>query len=209
MIRTFRSLVLICVSVLGISNAHALIGDVRLNYGTTSGKPSDYNKAYFNFQDGPKIDSQTYIGIDAIAMLPAIPFGFGLRYEATGDKDTYLGNKIDYVIKRVALVVNYRIIDTLFYVGPIATYGLSHDLHFAIPTDPDVFKSKGDSSYSIGAEAGLKFGMLRLGAEVGYMSLVFDKLTDINGAAITNNGLAVKKLDFSGSYFKAHLGVGF
>lgn len=205
----FRSILLLSVSLFSLTSAHALIGDVRLNYGTTSGEPDDYNKAYFNFQDGPKIDSQTYLGLDAIAMLPAIPIGFGLRYEVTGDEDTLLADKIDYAIKRLALVVNYRIINTLFYVGPIATYGLSHDLKFAIPTDPDVIKSKGDSSYSIGAEAGVKFGILRFGAELGYMSLVFDELTDSTGVVPNKNGLNVKELDFSGTYFKAHLGVGF
>ncbi len=189
--------------------AHALLGDFRLTYGDTSGKPKKYNDAYFSFNDGPKISSQSYLGADAILILPMMPLGIGLRYESAGDKDTAFAETIKYSITRLALILNFRLIDTGIYLGPIATYGLSHKLKFDIPTDPDSFKSNKSQSYSIGLEGGVKLGLFRIGAEAGHSTLIFDDLKDITGVLPTKNGLTVDKLDFSGSYYKIHLGFGF
>jgi len=204
-----RPLVLIGLVLFQVHSAHALLGEVRVTYGDVSGKPDDYNKAYFNFQDGPEITKQSYLGADAIAMLPVIPFGFGLRYEKTGDDLTQFAERVDYTIDRLALVLNYRIINTLFYVGPIATYGLSHELDFKIPTDLNELKAGKSKSYSVGLEGGVKLAIFRFGVEVGQMTMTFDDIKDINGVAQTKNGLAVSKLDFGGTYYKAVVGIGF
>lgn len=202
-------LVLIAVAFLWVDPAVALLGEVRATYGETSGKPEDYNKAYFNFQDGPEISKQRYLGVDGILMLPMIPLGVGLRYEKTGEDKTQFAEKIDYAFTRLALVLNYRIVNTLFYLGPIATYGLTHNLEFKIPTRPDEFKAGKSKSYSIGVEGGVKLGLFRLGLEVGQMSMVFDDLKDIGGVTPNKNGLNINKLDFGGTYYKVQAGIGF
>ncbi len=189
--------------------AHALLGDFRLTYGDTSGKPEKYNDAYFAFNDGPKISSQSYLGADAILILPMMPLGIGLRYESANDKDTQFAETIKYSITRLALILNYRIINTGIYLGPIATYGLSHQLKFDIPTDLDKLDSDKSHSYSVGIEGGVKVGLFRIGAEAGQSTLVFEDIKDITGVPQIKNGRAVDKLDFSGAYYKVHFGFGF
>jgi len=207
--KTFCLFNIVIVSLFVSSAAHALLGEVRLNYGSTGGEPSEYNNAYYNFQDGPQIKQQTYTGLDAILMLPMMPLGFGLRYENAGKSETLFNEQIDYAITRVALIVNYRIIDTGFYVGPIVTYGLSQSLSFKLPLAPDEFKAGNQSSYSYGVEGGLKLGLFRLGLETGIMSLTFNDLKDLGGAIPNKNGLNISQLNFGGSYYKLHIGLGF
>lgn len=189
--------------------AHAVLGDFRLTYGNIGGKPSQYNDAYFAFQDGPEISGQNYFGADAILILPMMPLGIGLRYESTKDDKSAFAESVNYSINRLALILNYRIINTGIYLGPIATYGLSNQLNFAIPSDLDTFKSDKSQSYSIGVEGGAKLGLLRLGLELGQSTLVFDSIKDITGVTPVKNGLTVSKLDFSGTYYKIHFGFGF
>lgn len=191
------------------SAARTLLGEVRLSYGNTNGAPSEYNNAYFKFQDGPEIYQQTYTGIDAIVMLPLIPLGFGLRYESASKSETKYNEKVDYTINRTAVLVNYRIIDKKFYVGPIVSYGLAQNLSFKLPLDPDEFKAGSSSSYSYGIEGGIKFGFVRVGAEAGVSSLVFSDLKDKDRLVPKKNGLDITQLNFGGTYYRLHLGVGF
>jgi hypothetical protein len=200
---------LVLLTSLSSVPAHALLGDFRLTYGSTSGAPEDYNKAYYDFADGPKISSQNYLGADAILMLPLVPFGFGLRYEAAKQDLTEFAEKTEYAIDRTSIVLNYRLINTGIYVGPIATYGISHRLAFAIPTDPEVITAGKSQSYSVGLEAGVKLGLFRLGFEAGQMTMIFSDLRDSGGAIPNKNGLDINELNFSGSYYKAHFGFGF
>lgn len=105
--KIFCYISIVLINLVTTSAAHALLGEVRLNYGNTSGSPTEYNSAYFNFKDGPEINQQTYTGVDAILMLPLIPVGFGLLYESTSKSETQFNEKIDYAITRTALLVNY------------------------------------------------------------------------------------------------------
>ncbi len=196
-------------SLIATSSAFALLGEVRLNYGDTSGSPTKYNDAYFKLNDGPEIKQQTYTGVDAILMLPVVPLGFGIRYESTSKSETQFNEQIDYAIKRTALLINYRIINSKFYLGPIVSYGLSQSLSFKLPLDPDEFKSSKSSSYSYGLEGGVKFGFFRIGAEAGVTSLVFEDLKNKNNVIPNKNGLNISELDFGGNYYRLHLGIGF
>ena len=98
-------------------------------------------------------------GFDAILSLPLIPFGFGLRYEKMGfsASSNTIEAKANY--SRTALLVNYRIIDTIIHFGPIASYGLSHSGGFTI-TESGTTKvdlTPGSmSSYSVGLELEVK-----------------------------------------------------
>lgn len=190
-------------------NANALIGEVRLTYGSTSGEPKDFNNAFYGFQDGPKISGQSYMGVDAIAMLPMLPVGVGLRVENTSFSKTEFNEQIDFSIARTALLLNYRLINTGFYLGPIVSFGLSHNMDFKIPLDPDIYKAGKQSSNTIGLEAGVKLGLFRLGLEVGQMSFVFSDLKDISGVIPNKNGLNISELNFGGTYYKLQLGLGF
>ena len=190
-------------------NANALLGEVRIFYGNASGEPKDFNNAFYNFQDGPKIGTQAYSGLDAIAMLPVIPLGFGIRYETSSFSKTEFAEQVDYTLARTALVLNYRIVNTGFYVGPIITYGVSNSITFKLPLDPEVYTAGKSNSYSLGLEAGAKLGLFRMGIEVGQLHLVYSDLKDISGVVPNKNGLNINQLDFSSNYYKVLLGIGF
>lgn len=185
------------------------IAEVRAHYGLAKGSPDAYNKGYFDFQDGPKLEEQKVLGADALIMLPAFPLGFGLRFEGMEEKRSQFGQKVQMDLARLAVLVNYRLIDTLFFAGPIASYGINHRLEFAIPTEPEKISSDSSSSYSIGIEGGVKLLLARIGAEVGYQSLKFKSLKELDGTPWDKNGLAIGEIDLSGVYYKLLVGVGF
>lgn len=192
-----------------ISGAAHSIVELRGHFGSGSGSPEDYNKAYYNFQDGPELTKQKYLGFDGIVKVPMIPIGFGLRYESLEESGNAFAQKADLEASRFSLLLNYRFIDTLVYAGVLATYGLSHEMTLKIPTDPEKITSDSGKSYSIGVEGGVKLGLFRLGAEVGQMVLKYTDLKDATGITPNKNGRSINEIDLSGLYYKLVLGVGF
>jgi len=146
------------------------------------------------------------LGADAIVKLPLVPFGFGLRYEGQGLAVSSSGIDADIKFTRTALLVNYRLIDTIVHFGPIASYGLSHTGSMSIKengtTKVDVSPST-MSSYSIGLELEVKpliVVPLIVGAEAGYMGFKWNEVT--NSLDSTK-----KNIDLSGTYLKVFLGL--
>ncbi|MGZ3723539.1 MAG: hypothetical protein ACXVA9_11440 [Bdellovibrionales bacterium] len=201
-----------------ISPAHALI-DVRLGYGQNLGDPKQLNAEMDHYVSGASaVKSMVGLNADVLVMLPLVPIGFGLRYESLSDSKSsgYLGGSLDSKIKfdRLALLLNYRIIDTIAYFGPIATYGLMNTAKFSndcngcsatIHTDG---KAGSASSYSLGVEGGLKLPLFRVGAELGYASFI-GKDYDSNGTVYQDYTGSNLKIDLTGVYCKILLGVGF
>jgi hypothetical protein len=146
------------------------------------------------------------VGLDAIVKLPMIPIGFGLRYEGlklSGDQGTS-STEINYT--RTAVLINYRLIDTIVHFGPIASFGLSHTGNLTLKengnTRVDLAPST-MSSYSLGLELEVKPLIvlpLVVGAELGYMGFKWDGVTN----SIDNTK---KDVDLSGTYFKVFLGL--
>ncbi len=146
------------------------------------------------------------VGLDAIVSLPLIPIGFGVRYEGiklTGDNASS-STEIKYT--RTALLLNYRLIDTIVHFGPIASYGLSHTGNLTIKengtTKVDLAPSS-MTSYSVGLELEVKPLIvipLIVGGEVGYMSFKWNGVTN----SIDNSK---KDVDLSGTYMKIFLGI--
>jgi hypothetical protein len=183
--------------------AHALF-DARLTYGFLGSRPD--LSPLFGLTTGLPDVTPTYgLGADVLIMPPLFPIGFGLRYESMG-LDVKSGNneyKTDYT--RTALLINYRFIDTLLFLGPIASYGLSHSGTMKIykfGAETSNFSSDKMSSYSIGLEAGVKLVGLRLGAELGYENFQWKDSKDSHGAVSNQN------IDMSGTYAKVLLGFG-
>lgn len=145
-------------------------------------------------------------GVDAIVKLPLIPFGFGLRYEKMGfsTSSSTIEAKADY--SRTALLINYRIIDTIIHFGPIASYGISHTGGFTI-TEGGVPKvditPSSMSSYSVGLELEVKpliIIPIIVGAEAGIMGFNWkDATNSVNSTT--------KNIDMSGTYMKIFLGL--
>lgn len=145
-------------------------------------------------------------GIDAILKLPLVPVGFGIRYENMGlsTSSSTIDAKLNY--SRTALLVNYRLIDTIVHFGPIFSYGLSHTGSFTIKengvTKVDLSPSS-MTSYSAGLELEVKpliVVPIIVGAEAGYMGFNWkDATNNVNGTT--------KSVDLSGTYIKVFLGL--
>lgn len=185
--------------------AHALV-EARLSYGLLGSKP-DLASIYNGTTEVPAIVPNMGIGVDAIFVIPIVGLGGGLRYENLGFTASSNGLEYKSQITRTSLVVNYRIINTLMYLGPIATLGMSHsnnikwsDSNTGISADltPD-----SASSYTVGVEAGVSLLGFIIGAEAGYQNLKWNSLKDSKGVITTT-----PDLDMSGTYAKIMFGFG-
>lgn len=172
--------------------AHALI-EVRLNYGGQGVKPDRLHP------NVPQVSSLSGWGVDAIVSLPLYPVVFGLRYEMLQDKKEHKAfGQIEVDFKRLSLLLGWRPIDRLFFVGAVGTLGLAHGGETrAMPREfpPQKFKSDISHSYSLGIEGGVKLTRYFVGAEMGTFSMI-DKGTQSHQK-------------YEGVYFKLHLGINF
>lgn len=194
-------------ALLFVSSTSQAIVELRLHYGANALSNLELNAEKLT-------TPMTGAGADLILNLPAIPIGFGLRYEQMGLKTDYSGDGITVDIEgaatRASLLLNYRFINTLIFLGPVATIGLSHsaklDLKSGTLIDSTV-ESKTGSSYSVGVEAGIKVPFL-LGVELGMTSM---KMTD---AETTDSGsipLSTEDdtMDLTSTYAKLLAGFSF
>lgn len=191
---SFRhALMLLTLSLFMGSPAQALI-EFRGHYGLQVSKPDLQANL-------PAVSSLKGFGADVIVSPPFIPLAVGLRYETLSQEESnsYGLVKIDY--NRVALLGGLRLIDTLIFLGPIASMGVTHggNVKVQIPKGNTVYNEKNDVnlSYSVGVEGGVKLLGLLVGAEVGYLAL------KIKGSGTTQDA----KLD--GVYTKALIGFAF
>lgn len=175
-------------------SANAII-ELRGGYGlVTPGKD-------FNTQDVPVAYG---LNADLLIKPPMIPFGLGVRYENLAVKyDAFGGTtNVDLNATNIGLLLNYRIINTLVYLGPIAFVGLSNSASYKTTVaGVEVLNEKYKSSmlYSLGFEGGASLGLLSLGAEAGYAFYKYDHDT----------GTLTDQLDLSGLYAKILIGFGF
>ncbi len=183
--------------------AHALF-EARLTYGLLASKPD--MAALFPGQTSAPTITPTYgLGADVIVTPPLFPIGFGLRYENMGISASSSGLEFKANYTRSALLLNYRIIDTLLFFGPIFSYGISHSGNIKAVTNGTEtanFSSDKISSYSAGLEVGAKLIGFHLGAEAGYQDFHWKDAHDSTG------NLANQDLNMSGAYMKVLLGFG-
>lgn len=183
--------------------------EVRGTLGATQAKPDLQAICNGSCTDPSSVADATYVpgvGVDAIIKLPLIPFGFGLRYEGIKLKGDSASTSTEIKYSRTAVLVNYRLIDTIVHFGPIASYGLSHTGSLSISeggtTKVDLSPTS-VSSYSIGLELEVKpliVVPLIVGAEAGYMG---HKWNGVNNPIDSTK----KDVDLSGTYIKVFLGL--
>lgn len=193
------------IALLTINSANALV-EARLSYGLLGSKP-DLAAIYNGTTEVPAIVPNMGVGFDALFIIPIVGLGGGIRYENLGFTASSNGLEYKSQITRTSLVVNYRIINTLMYLGPIATLGMSHsnnikwsDSNTGISADltPD-----SASSYTVGLEAGVSLLGFIIGAEAGYQNLKWNSLKDSKNVITTT-----PNLDMSGTYAKIMFGFG-
>lgn len=147
-----------------------------------------------------------FTGADVLIKLPLIPFGFGLRYEKLSATGSSANMSATADFNRTAILLNYRLIDTILHVGPIFSYGISHSGSLSMSQNGtkvlDYSSAKG-SSYSLGIEAGIKPLIvipISIGVEAGLTQFKYTNATDSLGST-------PKDIDLSGNYLKVFLGL--
>jgi hypothetical protein len=185
------------------SQAHALF-EARLAYGLLMSKPN-LDNLYNGASTVPGVAPTYGLGGDVLISLPLIPIGFGIRSENMGLKVSEGSLEFEAKNQRTALLLNYRLIDTLMFVGPTFTYGLSHSASIGVSEGGNKiseFTSSKVSSSSIGLEAGVKLIGFSVGAEVGTENLMMKGAKDSKGL------VGDQDINLSGSYAKVLLGFG-
>lgn len=192
---------LLSLCLLFISQPSMALFEVRAGYGILSSKP-DLSNFY-----GGSVPAAPNAGLtfDAIATIPLVGIGGGLRYENMKISADNSNLDLENQLTRTSLILNYRLINTLIYLGPIMTYGLSHSNSIRLSSggsDLSKISSNNVSSYSIGIEAGASLLGFLVGAELGTMSM---KYKDAKDSIITTQS---GDLDMSGTYAKIFVGFG-
>ncbi len=206
---------LVFVTALLAQPAWALI-ELRAGYGLNMGSATNISDAYNSLCAGgcgANLSGANGLAADLLISLPVLPFGFGLRYESLQSKSavSQLSSNMNFSYQRLAALVNYRIIDTLMYLGPIASLGISDSAsytHSQSGTDTKLTAGS-NSSYSIGLEGGLKLLTFTVGAEVGYAALTSTNLRTSSNTTATIGGSAIDNASIKGSYAKVMVGFGF
>lgn len=191
--KNFLFFSLIVCSVSFYSHLSSALVELKIHGGISQVDP-DLGAA---FKDD--ISSIPGYGLDAVVNLPMVPLGFGLRYEQMGeDVSSIVPNQdFDVRMKRVSLLINKRLIDTILIVGIVGSIGITHDNTVKIGSIINESPSN-EPTYSLGVEVGAKLLGFLVSGEIGYLKF---KLKDA--------GALPKAYDFSGTYIKAMVGFGF
>jgi hypothetical protein len=189
--------------------AQALI-ELKGGYSFLNTNPVDING--LNPSTVPKLGTMNSVSIDAMATLPAMAVGLGVRYETISAKDTSTSGSFKADWTRVSIIVDKRLIDTGVYAGPVATIGVSNDFKYATTingTRTD-YHSSGNVSASGGFELGARLSIFRFGGEAGYMYAPLGQLKNqtAGGTAMKADGSAAQ-VNLSGPYFRLLFGLGF
>jgi len=182
---------------LGVT-ARAGLLEIRAGVGMNAADPKDLNTAINSGLDSNSIDNYN---LDVYVNLPALPIGVGLRNEWLKGEASFGADAWDIDANNLTVLVDWRIIDSVIYVGPLVTIGAPFgDILANSGGNSDKATLKMDQlSYGIAAEAGIKIGSLILGAEAGYQSV---KLKAGSGSSQVD-------VDLSGVYGKAMVGISF
>ena len=203
-----KLLMITLVALLPISS-YALF-EARITYGPylTSGDPvSDICSGNASCTGTlPSKLPLPFTGADVLVKLPLIPIGFGLRYEKLSASGSSSNMEATATFNRTAVLINYRLIDTIISVGPIFSYGLTHSGSLSMKQNGskilDYSASSGES-YSLGIEAGIKPLIvipIKIGAEAGITQFKYKNVTD-------SLGRAPKDINLGGNYIKVFLGL--
>ncbi|MGZ3727252.1 MAG: hypothetical protein ACXWQQ_15735 [Pseudobdellovibrio sp.] len=185
--------------------------EARLSYGSLASQQSIENICQGSCttpSNAPASVPTFGLGADIIVSPPIIPIGFGIRTEDMKLSASASGIDADLSYKRTALLLNYRLIDTIIHFGPIASIGLSHSGSMNVKeggTTKVSLTPSSLSSYSLGLELTVKPLIvipISVGAEAGYMSFKWGNVTNSVDSS-------VKNIDLSGTYMKVFLGLDF
>ena len=163
--------------------------NIRGGYGIQATKDKRYSESDLKDFKG--------LNIDAFVRLYESPFGFGLRYEDMNFKFKKQESEVKRSqLTKMSLLLNYRFIDSLFFVGGTGAIGFSNNLNVD-KTFGDL-KSANDLTYTVAVEAGVPIEFVSFSGELGYnIDQIYENKN--NGATVNLGGL----------YFKFIVGIQF
>lgn len=194
-------LILLTASVLVGARANAIV-ELRLGYGgfLAQTKLSDlYNTAL----TVPSATIAYGLGGDVIVSLPLMNTGIGLRQENLSFTASNSDLEYSNSFSRTSVILNYRLWDTLFFVGPILTYGITHSGSLTVKaagTEVAKYSDGTFNSYTYGLEAGVKLLGFLVGVEAGNQVFRWDQANDTVG------GNGKKDINLDGTYTKLLIG---
>lgn len=186
------------------------------------------NKSNIDNQVGSQLDTRSPskphhgFGGDAFVTLPVLPeLGLGLRYQYLQAKG---GNRLGGAFSSaretlsassLALLANYRILDTQFFAGVVGAFGVLNSAKYKRPQPNGISRdvqnveaAEKKSFYSIGVEGGSYVDQFLFGVEVGYQALkAHDWRMNIPGRP--PGRLGIQEWDNSGAYVKVFIGTSF
>lgn len=196
-----------CAVLLASEPSQALV-ELKAGYSQFTTSPGSLND---QFPGNPKISQMQAISFDVMGRVPLMPVGLGVRHEMFSRKesDGALRSEIDW--KRTSILVNKRFIDTVMYLGPVATVSFASDFKYSSNNGATTthYKTESQLTATAGIEAGFKLVLLSLGAEIGYLHAPVGELRDSAGVAVTNGSGSKINVDLSGPYMRASVGFGF
>ncbi len=202
------ALIAITSLVTGLSSTANAVIELKGGYTLHQTSPGGLNDA---FAGAPKIDQMQSISFDVMGNVPLLPVGLGVRHETLKRNETAGANGSEVNWSRTSILVNKRFIDTLVYLGPIATFSVASDFKYrstiaGVSTD---YKTDSQLNATVGVEAGAKLTLLRIGAEVGYHYAPMGELKTSAGVPVTNGAGEKVTFDMSGTYARVVVGFGF
>ena len=206
-IRISLALITLATVVSIAPSAHAVI-ELKGGYSLHTSSPGGLND---QFAANPKITQLQSISFDAMGHVPLLPVGLGVRYETLKRNETADGFGSEVNWSRTSIIVNKRLIDTLVYLGPIATFSVASDFKYTSKTGnvSTRYKTESQLNATVGVEAGAKLSLLRVGAEVGYHYAPMGELKTDAGVPVTNGAGEKVTFDMSGPYARLVVGFGF
>ncbi len=194
-----RLLTLAVLSLVLSPTANAFV-ELKVGYSILNSDPKSYNA--FNALVEPAKDLNGFTA-DLLLNSAIMPINIGARYEKWAVKKDGGITSSEVTFDRISVILNKRFIDTVAYLGMVATVGVSNEFKDALNR-----KASSSLSGSIGLEGGMKFGFLMAGVEGGYLIAPLGDLKNSAGTTITNAGAPVK-VDMSGVYARAMVGFNF
>jgi hypothetical protein len=102
--------------------------ELKAGYSQFTTSPGSLND---QFPGSPKISQMQAISFDVMGNVPLMPVGLGVRHEMFSRKESAGGLRSEIDWKRTSILVNKRLIDTVMYLGPVATVSFASDFKYS------------------------------------------------------------------------------
>lgn len=185
--------------------------DFRLNMGRTFSNPESLNEG---IPEKVHISGLNNIGFDLLTNPSFLPggLGFGLRFDSFQTAQKEGDNELSYSGSSFIFLMNYRLINTGAYAGPILGIGIGNNgkIEAQLNGNPKTtYETDEIRAVSLGIEGGMKIVTLMFGGEVGYQYYNAKNFIDGNGNTFRDSTGAPKAGDLSGMYIKVSCGFSF